>query len=675
MQSMRHLAILSAASLLAPAAGAQTVSADSDTIIITGSLFRFQPAGETPQSVTTLDNAVLQQRLALSVEEALRYVPSVQGDLAPGRGFDEFLIRGFNQSRYQFRDGLRLDPGYLQQQEVHGLERIEVLKGPASVLFGQIAPGGLVNSVSKLPGTEFAASAAFTAGSLGLWRITADLTAPLAGDGALAVRAPVAWQTQDSRTDFVSADRLFAAPSLLWQPGPDTSLAVLFLYQKDRYDRTLGLPINGSLNPSPAGRVRDGLFLGEPDLPRARSEQVQLGYLFTHRFTPGLTFRSSLRHSWFDFEGPIVQAPRPGSTDTEIRRRGFDYVADRRMLSTDNRLEATLGTTGSIEHRLLFGFDWQRYRDTNAGELFLLAPLNPFTPVYGVPPIDAGPFFDDDVTVEQTGLYGQYQARIDARWIATFGLRSAWSRTSRPTSSQSDRDTTISAGLLYKAPCGLSPYLSYAQSFEPQVGFDPLPGGELPPPSKGEQLEAGLRWDAPEQPVSLQLSAFQIRQTNIVNGDPNNPGFSTLTGSQRNRGFEAEANARIADAIDLFAAWAHLDARITSSTLGDEGLRPIDVPVNSASFYATLDGAVLDLAGSSLSLGLRHAGSRRANDLGDTLPAFTLVDAAVRASFGPVDFAFHAKNLTNARHFTAGGLRAVQIGEPRVFQASVSTRF
>lgn len=659
----------------APALAQSSAAADPDTIIVTGSLFRFQPASETPQSVTTLGRDVLDQRLALSVEEALRYVPSVQPDLAPGRGFDEFLIRGFNQSRYQFRDGLRLDPGYLQQQEVHGLERIEVLKGPASVLFGQIAPGGLVNSVSKLPGTEFAASGALTAGSFGLWRITADINAPLAADGALSVRAPVAWQTQDSRTDFVSADRLFAAPSLMWKPGPDTSLAVLFLYQKDRYDRTLGLPINGSLNPSPAGRIDDSLFLGEPGLPRARSEQIQLGYLFTHRFTPGLTFRSSLRHSWFDFEGPIVQAPRPGSTDTEIRRRGFDYVADRRMLSTDNRLEATLGTTGAIEHRLLVGFDWQRYRDTNAGELFLLAPLNPFAPVYGVPPIDAGPFFDDDVTVEQTGLYGQYQARIDERWFATFGLRSAWSRTSRATSSQSDRDTTISAGLLYQASNGLSPYISFAQSFEPQVGFDPLPGGELPPPSKGEQVEGGLRWDAPGQPISLQLSAFQIRQTNIVNGDPNNPGFSTLTGSQRHRGFEAEANARIADAIDLYAAWAHLDARITSSNLGDEGLRPIDVPVNSASFYATLDGTVLDLAGSSLSLGLRHVGNRRANDLGDSLPAFTLLDAAVRARIGRVDFAFHAKNLGNARYFTAGGLRAVQIGEPRVFQASLSTRF
>jgi outer membrane receptor protein involved in Fe transport len=167
--------------LSAPGLAQSPAPADPDTIIVTGSLFRFQSASETPQSVTTLGREVLDQRLALSVEETLRYVPSVQPDLAPGRGFDEFLIRGFNQSRYQFRDGLRLDPGYLQQQEVHGLERIEVLKGPASVLFGQIAPGGLVNSVSKLPGTEFAASGALTAGSFGLWRITADINAAAGG--------------------------------------------------------------------------------------------------------------------------------------------------------------------------------------------------------------------------------------------------------------------------------------------------------------------------------------------------------------------------------------------------------------------------------------------------------------------------------------------------------------
>jgi iron complex outermembrane receptor protein len=663
------------------AAGAAKAQADDSLIIVTGSLFRFEQPPEAAQSVSVLDNATLALRNVQSVEEALRYIPSVQAELAPGRGFDEFLVRGFNQSRYQFRDGLRLDPGYLQQQDVAAIDRIEVLKGPASVLYGQIAPGGLVNMVSKLPGKDFRGQLSVTGGNLGLVRVTGDLGGALDREGQFSARVNMAWQQRDDRTVSVESDRFMVAPSLMWQPSSDTSLAVQFLYQRDRYDRLIGLPIDGSLRPSSAGRVADNLFLGEPGLPQIDSRQAQLGYLFTHRFAPQVLMRSSLRYSWFDLDGPIIQAPRPGSTPTLVNRRGFDYVAKRRMLSTDNRIEAGLGRTGAIEHRVMFGFDWQRYRDTNSGELFGLALLNPIQPVYGAAPVPIGPFFSEDVTVEQTGFYGQYQARIDGGLILSLGARSSWSRTDRNDvlngggTVQSDRDTTFSAGVVYQAPGGFTPYVSFAQSFEPQVGFDPLPAGGLPPPARGEQWEAGLRWAPVGSGLSLQIAAFTLQQTNIVNGDLANPGFSILTGAQRHRGIEVEGRAQVGKAIDLTAAWTLLDAIITSSTNGDQGLTPIDVPRHSANLYATLLGSAVGLDGSSASLGIRHVGSRRANDLEERLPAFTSLDAALRYDFKPFSIALHVKNLTNERFFTGGGLRSVQIGAPRTFELIGSARF
>ncbi|MCG6116912.1 MAG: TonB-dependent siderophore receptor [Aquimonas sp.] len=651
-----------------------------DQIVVSNPISKFSVAlFETPQAITVIVDEQIERQGAVSVEEALRFTPSVQAELAGRQGFDDFLVRGFSQSRYQFRDGLRLDPGFLQQQEPWGMESIEVLKGPASVLYGQIAPGGLVNMSSKFANATALRELGLQVGSFGLVRGYADIGGPLDANAHWSARLPVLVSTRDDVQDFVGAKRQFLAPSITWAPSDNTELNLFALYQHDAYDRTIGLPLEGTLRPNPNGRLPRSRYLGEPGLPQLESTQWQLGYLLRHRLTPALDFRSKLRYSDFQLDGPIVQAPRPGSTATSVTRRGFFYDADRTLLSLDNQVEAVFDV-GNIEHRFVAGVDYQRYAIEDAGDLFGLAPINPFDPVYGAAPDPLGPFFASDNRLTQLGVYAQYRAKIDERFVAVAGARFSESENltgapGAPRNLQDDDEVTVNAALMYLAPNGFAPYYSYSQSFEPQVGFDPLTSGQTPPPSLGRQHEVGLRWRSSERRLEATASLFRIDQTNIVNPDLANPGFSVLVGEQRHDGFELELTGRPWPSLQLQGGYAYLDAEITGSNAGDEGLRPINVPRHAAAMFATLDGTAFGASRMDVSAGFRYVGERRANDIGETLPDYTVVDIGARYRFERFTLGLNLKNLFDERYFTAGGVRSAIDGEPRVVQATLRASF
>ncbi|MEM1409691.1 MAG: TonB-dependent receptor, partial [Pseudomonadota bacterium] len=222
---------------------------------------------------------------------------------------------------------------------------------------------------------------------------------------------------------------------------------------------------------------------------------------------------------------------------------------------------------------------------------------------------------------------------------------------------------------------GFSPYFSYSESFEPQVGFDPLTNGETPSPSLGDQFEAGLRWQSPDGDFSATASLFRIDQTNIVNADLDNPGFSVLVGEQRHDGFEVEFIGRPVDALQLQAGYTYLDAEITSSNNGDQGDVPLNVPEHAAAFFATLDGTAFGVPGADVSAGVRHVGERRANNIGDELPDFTLVDFGAGYTFDRYRVQLNVKNAFDERYFTAGDVRAAIDGEGRVVQATLRASF
>ena len=374
------LIALASALVSATPAMAEDVPADS-AIVVTGTVAKLDvPLAETPQSITAIGSDTITRRQAQSVQEALRYLPAVQAELAGRAGYDEFQIRGFYQSQFQFRDGLSLDPGYLQQQEVFGLERIEVLEGPASVLYGQIAPGGLVNSVSKIAGPERILAGEATAGSFGLARVAIDAGGKLAGDGALSGRISALYSRRDDSQDFAGAERVFLQPSLTWRPGSETTLTVIGLYQYDRYRRTSELPALGTIVATPEGTIPMSRFVGEPGLGRLSSPQWQIGYLLEHRFSPSVRLRSKLRYLDYKVTGPIQSTDYSGGDPKVAVLSGFDYRGRFNNLALDNQVEIT-GRSGAVQHRLLIGVDYGRYRSSSAGDGFDLPPINPFAPV------------------------------------------------------------------------------------------------------------------------------------------------------------------------------------------------------------------------------------------------------------------------------------------------------
>jgi iron complex outermembrane receptor protein len=673
--------LASAALLAAEPAFAQQRDAPTqvDEVVVTGTVSKLDvPIVETPQSISVIDSATVARRQAQSVQEALRYEPAVQAEQSGRSGYDELQIRGFTQSQFQFRDGLSLDPGYLQQQEVFGLERIEVLKGPASVLYGQIAPGGLVNSVSKVAGTERVFVAEATGGSFGLARGAVDFGGALTGDGAVSGRVSALYSTRDDSQDFAGERRVFVQPSLSWRPDANTTLTLIGLYQNDRYRRTSEQPRLGTIVATPQGTIPLSRYLGEPLLGTLSSPQWQIGYLFEHRFSNAIRVRSKLRYLDYKVTGPITLTDFSAGDPTSAGRFGFFYRGQFNNLALDNQVEIA-GRTGAVEHLLLVGVDAGRYRSTSRGDGFDLPVIDPFAPIYGLIPTPTGPAFASRGRLDQVGVYGQYRATIVDQFVLTGGLR--WSSVKNistnllgaSVSDQLDRKVTYNGAAMWLSPAGVNPYVSYARSFQPQFGYDPLPGGATPPPALGEQVEFGVKLGRDDAPVHGTIAVYQLDQTNVVQSDPGNPGFSRVIGAQRNRGVELAGTARLAPWATLSVGYSYIDAKIRRSLNGDTGNRAYNVPEHVASGELLLDGAPLELDRWSGDVGIRYVGEKQdgSGPASPRIPDYALIDFGLRYQLGRATLGLAVKNLLDARYYTAFGFAGVVPGEARIVQGTV----
>ncbi|MBK8006017.1 MAG: TonB-dependent receptor [Gemmatimonadetes bacterium] len=389
-----------------------------------------------------------------------------------------------------------------------------------------------------------------------------------------------------------------------------------------------------------------------------------MGYGLTHQLSDAVQVRQGLRYLDYSVDGPIVYYPG-GTSPTSLARDYFTYRGDFGVLSLDNQVEGRF-RTGQVEHRVLAGVELVDYRASSKGDLFNLQPINPFAPTYGGGATAAGPFFSSREVLKQAGVYAQYRARVAERVVLTAGLRYSdvrdrvTDRLGASTTRQNDTETSLTAGAVWLLPSGFTPYVSYAESFEPQVGYDPLLSGETPAPSLGRQYEAGLGWRSADARVEVKAAGFQITQTNIVNPDPANPGFSTLNGEQRHRGLDVELAVRVARALRLDAGYAYLDAEITKSTYGDQGAHPARTAggAGGVAHRGAAPGVAAERAQRVSAAGVHGGG------------------CGARWRLGPVTAAVDVQNLFNRRYYPGtffGG--AVIPGQPRMVVGSVRTRF
>jgi iron complex outermembrane receptor protein len=389
--------LASCISLLTPHAFATTPPIAE--ITITASPFKLEvPAEQVPQTVSVISRESIDQRSVQSVEEALTQVASVQSGMGGRVGYDEFSIRGFSQSYYQFKNGLRLDPGYLQQEDMAGLERIEVIKGPASVEYGQIAPGGVVNLVSKQPQRQPIREFGWSTGSWGSQRVTADLGDSWHPDSDWMYRIPIAISETQDVQHFVYSRRQYIAPTFAYRPNGVTQLTLYSLWQHDDFRRSVSVPF------AIVKSVDRSTYLGIPSLPTFSRPQTQLGYSFSHEFDNGWRIKQQFRQTRYSFTGSSFFPQYEASLPNEVAPGGGSFARQIRVLSFDQQVSRSF-QQGLFTHHGVLGYDHTNYRaDKWSGRInaTLLNYRHPIYPELSTPALAS----QGNDTIAQHGLYG-----------------------------------------------------------------------------------------------------------------------------------------------------------------------------------------------------------------------------------------------------------------------------
>ncbi|WP_411704701.1 TonB-dependent siderophore receptor [Edaphovirga cremea] len=659
---------VSLATAPAGASASQAVVRD-DRIVVTAppntALKLDAPISETPRAVSTVSDTTIQERGVQKLDQALQYSPGVLATpYGPDNKTDWLFIRGFPWSRFQ--DGLSTlkENGFYEwQQESFGIERVDVLKGPASVLYGQNPPGGLVNVISKRPTRLPQGQIDLKYGSNDYRHLAIDSAGPVNDDGTILYRVVGMANDTNGSTDYSESQRYYLAPSMTFLMGEDTELTVLASYMDTNANPTSGFKLPyGTLQNTPFGKVGYTTTLGEPGYSRSDSQQFSLGYEFSHNFNDTWTFHQNFSYSYLnlDLRSPYVLA----MVDDRHASRGLTYrdgfaqgwVVDNRMVG--NWLMA------NSENTLLLGIDYQNANTrSHDGNLYSFGqPIDIFNPVYGnfTEPTDADLFYHKS-NRNQTGYYIQDQFKYDDHWIFLLGGRydSARSRDQNLTSGADTRmdDTkfTKTAGMMYLFDNGISPYISYAESFLPVPGRDAYDNPYKP--QTGKQTEVGLKYTPEGYNGYVTAAVYELTQQNVLTTDPDRPGVQVQTGEARSRGLELEGKGEIVKGLTLTANYTYSKVETTKSGVEDEvGKRLPKMPLHSASGWLSyaFNG---QLEGLMLGTGVRYVGSSygdAVNSADMKVPAYTLLDAMARYDFNKNwRLQVNASNLTDREYVSA----------------------
>ncbi|GAB1717562.1 MAG: TonB-dependent siderophore receptor [Nitrobacter sp.] len=599
------------------------------------------PILETPQSISVVTQDQIAAQGVQSVNDALRYTPGVSLESFGANTFFDFLkLRGFDAPRYL--DGLRLPNDSttfaVPRIETYGLERLEVLKGPSSGLYGQSDPGGLINMVSKRPTATPHYDVEGTFGSFERFQGAFDIGGPVGGNGEFLYRLVGLGRDSKTQTDFMTDDKIFFAPSLTWRPTTDTSLTILSQYSKiDNKGYQQYVPGQVSFLPNPNGHVPYSRYLGEPGPDGFKLEQFSVGYEFEHRFNNNLQFRQSFRY--FNVDNNLAATRSEGMLSDRLVARTYNYVvAHASNYTLDNQLQADF-RTGPLVHKVLAGFDYFNLSASTDYRSAGIAPIDAYAPVYGaaVPSFNSlSSFILRDDSQSQAGLYLQDQIKWD-RWTLAVSGRQDWVSSSfiskafwppAGTYRTFDSAQTGRVGLTYLFDFGLAPYISYSTSFTPNLGADRF--GNAFRPTTGEGKEIGVKFKPNGMNLMLSAALFEINQDNVLTADPVNPFLSTQTDAARARGFEFEARGNVTREFEIIAGYSHIDPRVTRSLAGNAGKYLQSTALDQASLWGKYTWYNGPLAGFGVGAGVRYVGDSY-GDAGNTfvIPPYTLFDATL----------------------------------------------
>ena len=570
------------------------------------------PIQNTPLSIEVVPQEVLEDRNVRELGDALETVPGVVE--AGGRGASlfgpNFKIRGFDSSDGFFRDGIPTNT--LAPLSTNDLERVEVLKGPASILFGQGEPGGIINLVTKKPLREPFYSASFSAGNFNTYEGALDFSGPLNESRTVKYRLNLSYENYESFRDFVDGERFLVSPTLTWEIGQNTSINFYGQYVSDQETIDSGIPAQGDgIVDVPRDR-----FLDE-DFGEFEQEQFRVGYRFNHRFDDTWSVRHTLEYNEYEPVRFGVLFDEFNEATGELTR--LEYGTDERFQRFFTNAEAIAEfNTGSIEHQVLFGVEYLSNVDRQAFEFSDPFPsINVFDPVYSNNPFAINPTFFRNDNVDRVGVYLQNQVDLLPNLIVLAGVRFDYVDQFRTTQDlgepreefeQTDSDFTPRFGIVYKPIEPVSVYASYTTSYNPSFAAS-LNDGEPFDPETGRQFEVGVKTDITDQ-LSFTFAAFDIRKQNVSTDDPENPLFSIQTGEQASRGIELDLNGEILPGWNITAAYTYLDAFVSEDNTDIVDNQLPKVPENQFSLWTTYEIQQGDLEGLGFGLGLFFVGDR-----------------------------------------------------------------
>lgn len=639
------------------------------------------PLIEVPQAIRVVPEQLLEDRNAVSLENALQTVAGVTtgGYFA---GYDYYKIRGFPAYGYTYLDGIPVDRNFVFGEELFGLERIEVLRGPSSSLYGQGPLGGLVNMISKRPRPDAAAQLHLSGGSYDFFEAAADVGGPVPALDGLSVRINTLYRTFDSFTEFVDpSERIYVAPALTWQIGPRTHLTLLGQYFDDDRRIAFALPAAGTVLPNPNGRIPIDRNVGEPDYQNvAHAWRGQAGWIGEHAFNDVFTLRQVVR--WASNESRFVGIyPLFLVGDSELARYAYRSRASYDTIAQDTSLQAKF-TTGPASHTAVAGVDYYRIDDDTLDETASMDPIDVFDPHYGARPGPFTPTIEQKVRADAVGVYVQEMARLFDQVTLLAGFRYDAASNERDNhitetiTTADDAAITPRAGIVWEFVRGVAAYFSYSESFQPQPTFIMADGTPLPPET-GQQYEIGFKTDLWEHRAVTTLSFYDLTRQNVATPDPINNGYSVLTGEQHSRGIELEGTLTPLRGWDIAAGASYIDAEVTKDNFVPSGTRLLNVPKWSISGWTkyTLQSTVLKGLGAGI--GGRWYSDQSGDQL-DTfaLPAFGVLEGGVFYERGPFRGQVNVTNMLDARYF-GGSYNAFYVlpGQPVAVTASVDWYF
>lgn len=636
------------------------------------------PVLQIPQSISVITADRIRDQGALTLQDTLRYTAGVRGEAygLDSRG-DFAMVRGASPAL--FLDGLQQSFGSYTntRTDPFTLERIEVLKGPSSMLYGQSPIGGLVNQVSKRPRTEQKTQLQLQYGNYDRKEIALDTTGPLNDDGSLLYRVVAIANESGSQVNHVDSERLVLMPSITWRPNDDVEWTLLANIQRDEsVPSSMFLPHRGTVLDAPLGRFDTDLFAGEPGFDEYDTEQLALTSQFSWRLNDVWTMRQNLRYqeSEVSYQQIYGWAPVLLGDNRTVNRIFYGAKTDVDVWVADHNAEA-LFDTGAIQHTLLVGMDYQHALTHQKRAGGSATPLDLYDPVYGTFDPSIVTYTDQpDQTLAQQGLYLQDQMRYE-HWLLTLGLRKDWAdnRTEGGTR-QKDDAVTGRVGLTYLFDNGIAPYISYSESFVPTIGLDA--NKESFKPKEGEQWEMGVKYQPAGSQSLYTAAVFDLREQNRQMPDPNNPNNTVQTGEVRIRGLELEALAAITPMWDLIATYTRLDTEITKGAAVEEGSRIASIPENMASLWSQHRFSLFGVPGFEAGAGVRYVGASW--DGRDTLktPSTTLFDAMLGYQYQDWAFRLNATNLEDETYYTTCLARGdCFVGNRRTVVGSVSYSF